>query len=169
MDAHSLSQTGELLHKRRILTFLFFFFQKRIIHDVKISLRLLNPEVGKKMFLLHRKGKKYLHIFGRRIENGKEPPDDAFVNLLYRGGTAAKRRQSLTGWNNGIMIGDCLIIYIACLFNPLIRSVLQDRPSKERRLRVVLQPGNVAHDFFCHCTGEYPCICSGIGGQLFFI
>ena len=90
------------------------------------------------MFLLHRKGKEHLHIFGRRIENSKETSGDAFVNLLYRWRTAAKCGQSLTGWNNGIMIGDCLIVYIACLFNSLIRSVLQDRPSKERRLRVVL-------------------------------
>ena len=60
----------------------------------------------------------------RRIENTQEPAYNDLVHFCRRRGQTCQIVQSLSRWNDGIMIRDLLIIHVTCLRNILIGSLL---------------------------------------------
>ena len=97
---------------------------KREVRHLQIPFLYQYLKAGKKVFFLYLHCQRELLIDCRRIENTQEPAYNDLVHFCRRRGQTCQIVQSLSRWNDGIMIRDLLIIHVTCLRNILIGPLL---------------------------------------------
>ena len=108
-------------------------------------------------------------IHCRRIKNTQETPHDHLIHLTLQFSQASQGSQSLSGWNNSIMVCDLLVIDIPGFFQSFICLVFRYVWEKFPGLLISLQTTKIFSNLFGNGTGQHPGICSWISHQFFFI
>src|SRR5699024_893312 len=113
--------------------------------------------------------KAYFLVHSRRIENTQESPNNNLVHSLGSQRQGIQAVESLSRGNDGVMVRDLFVVYIACFDYIFVCTRRKDLFRGRGCHRIPFQSGNIFVDFLRHSGGEDTGVCPGISNEFFLI